>query len=401
MRERVAVFDHYLTICGTGVPGRHRVLLPRPRRRAGQARGARRRPAAARKTSSSGGAIPVGETQREYVEVLSLVNGDRRAEGHVRARDRRRQSDKSTSTTRVRMSRGEIEVSVEPAVGLGRARRTASPSRATSSRSSSRGAACARRRWRFDGSHFAKGKEVAQKEQIPGGGHARRTPPPVHPRRAADAQGVARRRSRPRGSSSSTARTAASPAEATPKVDLKVHVAGDARPERVVLIGRDIVVFGPGFKGGPALRVHHALAVRRRERRLGPVGARPHRRRRGRPRRARRTAHERRRRAPVDSELMFVYQVGADSIDAHLRRSRPGASRGASACRGSCSSSRRPAASRSTSWRPRAARRAGPRRPTRGRRTSPAAARSSRCSCRGAASAALRYRWNGSQFAKQ
>ena len=35
-----------------------------------------------------------------------------------------------------------------------------------------------------------------------------------------------------------------------PKADLEVHVDGDARPERVLLIGRDIVVFGPGFRGG-------------------------------------------------------------------------------------------------------------------------------------------------------
>jgi len=39
-------------------------------------------------------------------------------------------------------------------------------------------------------------------------------------------------------------------ADVAPKVDLRVHVAGDGRPERVVLIGRDVVVFGPGFKGG-------------------------------------------------------------------------------------------------------------------------------------------------------
>ena len=37
-----------------------------------------------------------------------------------------------------------------------------------------------------------------------------------------------------------------------PKVDLKVQVTGDGQPERVLLIGRDIVVFGPGFKGGTA-----------------------------------------------------------------------------------------------------------------------------------------------------
>ena len=40
------------------------------------------------------------------------------------------------------------------------------------------------------------------------------------------------------------------PEDAAPKNDLRVQVAGVARPERVVLIGRDIVVFGPGFKGG-------------------------------------------------------------------------------------------------------------------------------------------------------
>jgi hypothetical protein len=37
-----------------------------------------------------------------------------------------------------------------------------------------------------------------------------------------------------------------------PKVDVQVHVDGDARPERVLLIGKDVVVFGPGFKGGSA-----------------------------------------------------------------------------------------------------------------------------------------------------
>jgi hypothetical protein len=34
------------------------------------------------------------------------------------------------------------------------------------------------------------------------------------------------------------------------RFDIEVHVDGDTRPERVVLIGRDVVVLGPGFKGG-------------------------------------------------------------------------------------------------------------------------------------------------------
>jgi hypothetical protein len=35
-----------------------------------------------------------------------------------------------------------------------------------------------------------------------------------------------------------------------PRFDIEVHVDGDNRPERVALVGRDIVVLGPGFKGG-------------------------------------------------------------------------------------------------------------------------------------------------------
>jgi hypothetical protein len=35
-----------------------------------------------------------------------------------------------------------------------------------------------------------------------------------------------------------------------PRFDLQVDVDGDGRPERVALVGRDLVVFGPGFLGG-------------------------------------------------------------------------------------------------------------------------------------------------------
>lgn len=35
-----------------------------------------------------------------------------------------------------------------------------------------------------------------------------------------------------------------------PKFDVETNVDGDAKNERVILIGKDIVIFGPGFKGG-------------------------------------------------------------------------------------------------------------------------------------------------------
>jgi hypothetical protein len=39
-------------------------------------------------------------------------------------------------------------------------------------------------------------------------------------------------------------------ASAKPKLDVEVNVDGDAKPERVAVFGRDIVVLGPGFKNG-------------------------------------------------------------------------------------------------------------------------------------------------------
>jgi hypothetical protein len=45
-------------------------------------------------------------------------------------------------------------------------------------------------------------------------------------------------------------RDAGLPATTQPRFDFEVHVDGDARPERVLLVGRDIVVLGPGFKNG-------------------------------------------------------------------------------------------------------------------------------------------------------
>ena len=104
--------------------------------------------------------------------------------------------------------------------------------------------------WRWDGARFSKGKEVAQKEQMPSGGTAEH-PSPVHPpepptpkvSKGGDLSArVLDQYRKDRGVGT----------EVTAKVDLRVQVAGDGRPERVVLIGRDIVVFGPGFKNGLA-----------------------------------------------------------------------------------------------------------------------------------------------------
>jgi hypothetical protein len=113
--------------------------------------------------------------------------------------------------------------------------------------------------YRFDGTKFSKSKEVTQREQIPSapagaspergsasGPASGGTPHPPEPPTPKVGRGgdlsaqVLDQYRKDRGVA----------ADVGPTVDLKVQVAGDPRPERVVLLGRDIVVFGPGFKGG-------------------------------------------------------------------------------------------------------------------------------------------------------
>ncbi len=105
------------------------------------------------------------------------------------------------------------------------------------------------RTYRFDGSKFARAGEVAQKPETPstpagaapGPAIARVEPPTPPQKKGGDlAQQMLEQFKKDRGMA----------ADAKPKSDVTVHVAEDARPERVVLIGRDIVVFGPGFKSG-------------------------------------------------------------------------------------------------------------------------------------------------------
>ena len=309
IRERVAVFDRYLTICGTSFMGGTGFFfrdlggdLVKLDVRDVTGRGkqdliVRRR-------------IPVGETQREYVEVLSLMNAADEPKVTFAHEVAVRQGDKHIDNS-MHMARGEVEVAVEPAVGwdalsyrepiMSDVEPILFPWGGVRSQS-----------FRWDGTHFAKGKEITQKEQIPGGGTPDH-PAPVHP-----AEPPTPKVSKGGDLSARVfdlyKKDRSVPAGESPKVDLKVHVAGDGRPERVVLMGKDIVVFGPGFKGGLAYAyvtlsqfadAHDIsdlsardltgdgaadLVVRGVRKMSGDGGS-------------------------VDSELLFVYQVNESSID--------------------------------------------------------------------------------------
>ena len=235
---------------GGRLPRRDRLLRARPRGRAGEARGPRADRAARRGRRRPAQAIG----RRRRARVPRGPDGrqrDRGAEGHLRARDRGPEVGQPHRQRRAPRPRADRRVgrAGHPA---GTRSRTRSPSRATSSRSLFPWGAVRSETYRFDGSKCSTKKgEVGQREQTPvaamGGGTPERPPPhPPEPPTPKVSRGgdlgarVLEQYRADRGVG----------AEVAPKVDLKVQVAGGGPPERVVLLGRDIVVFGPGFKGG-------------------------------------------------------------------------------------------------------------------------------------------------------
>jgi hypothetical protein len=247
MKERIAVWDRYITICGPTYRGGKEYFY--------KDLGGELVHLEARDVTGRGKSdlvlrrrLAPDASTREWFEVWSVLGGDEPTTtfGHeiVVAKDGMRVSDA------VRLSGREIEVSVEPASGWDPSsyrEPTATdvepvllpwgPTRA--------------RTFRFAGTRFVAVREVKQ-APIPG---AAPLPPPFKPVEPPTPEVVrtptgAGRRGLSAQIFDQYKRDRNVPPDAKPKVDLAVNVDGDAQPERVILIGRDIVVFGPGFKGG-------------------------------------------------------------------------------------------------------------------------------------------------------
>jgi hypothetical protein len=251
MRERIAVYEHYLTICGASFLGGtgyfFRDLVGEVvKLEVRDATGRGKADVIVRRRQS------VGDATREYLEIFSAMNNTEEPRLTFAHEIAVRQSDHHIDNA-IRIARGEIEVSVEPPTNWD-ALSYREPIASDVEPILFPWGGVKSQTYRFDGSKFAKAKEVAQRETVPGAGaraatgdEGARLPPhppePPTPRvsRGGDlASQVLEQYRQDRGVGDDVA----------PKVDLKVHVAGDPRPERVVLIGRDLVVFGPGFKGG-------------------------------------------------------------------------------------------------------------------------------------------------------
>jgi hypothetical protein len=247
VRERVAVWDSTLTICGTGYLG-GTAFFQRDlggqlvKLEARDVTGRRGADLIVRRKAS------VGDAEREYLEVLSALTSTGEPIVTFSHEIAVRQSAHHIDNV-VRLARGEIDVTVEPTT-------TWDPLTYREPIASDvepilfPWGGVKSQHYKFDGNKFAKAKETTQQSQVPAapvGATADAPPPhPVEPPTPKVGKGgdlgaqMLDAYRRDRGVDASIA----------PKVDLKVQVAGDPRPERVVLIGRDIVVFGPGFKGG-------------------------------------------------------------------------------------------------------------------------------------------------------
>jgi len=102
-------------------------------------------------------------------------------------------------------------------------------------------------------------------------------------------------------------------ASVAPKVDLRVQLTGDSKPERVLLMGRDIVVLGPGIKGGTAY-AYITLQQFASADDIDDLSARDLTGDGAADLVVRGTRHVKSDSGTVDEESLFVYQVGGDAI---------------------------------------------------------------------------------------
>jgi hypothetical protein len=258
IRERIAVFEHYLTICGTSYLGGtgffYRDLVGELMKlEVRDVSGRHKGDVIVRRRQIS------GDGSREYLEVLSALSAGREPQLTFAHEIGVRGSDKHISNA-VRLAHGEIEVTVEPPSGWDAAS-YGEPIATDVEPILLPWGAVRSQVFRFDGSRFSKAKEVMQKESAapvarparePGSPDDTSHPAMIHPPEPPTPK-VTRGSEAPPSSAQvldQYRRDRAVPSGTTLKVDLQVQVTGDPRPERVVLIGRDIVVLGPGIKDG-------------------------------------------------------------------------------------------------------------------------------------------------------
>lgn len=248
LKERVTVYGSLLTVCGPGYRGGKQFFYRELAQEIVhlEARDLTGRGKEDLVVRLRGGATG---TVRETFQVWSFLGGDEPSttfahEIAVTAGKRR-----VSNVVHVTAGR-DIEVAVEPAVGWDIASYR-EPLAGDGEPVLFPWGGIKARTFRFDGKRFAKASEITQTPQPLPPGVA---PPSLltrDPSRVEPPTPVVKK-----GSDLSAdlldlfRKERGIPDGTKPRFDLEVQVAEDPRPERVVLFGRDLVVFGPGFRGG-------------------------------------------------------------------------------------------------------------------------------------------------------
>ena len=245
-KERISVFGKFFTICGPGYRGGKQFFW---REVAGELASFETRELTGRGKDDMivRRRVTTAGIVHEMLEVWTVATaGDEPVTVFTQEIAIVDPSSKRRIANAIRVSAKEIEVSIEPAVGWD----------ATTFRETTAGeegillpwGTVRSRTFRLEKGKFAKASEVAQAGSAGSstgtgtatGGGTRDLPTPA----------VVKSSDLSRQVMDLYLRDQSVPAGTKPRFDIEVHVDGDARPERVALIGRDIVVLGPGFKGG-------------------------------------------------------------------------------------------------------------------------------------------------------
>jgi hypothetical protein len=252
MRERVAVWGNYLTISGSTYRGGKEYFY--------RDLGGELTHIEARDVTGRGKddlvlrrRVLVEGSTREWFEVWSLLKGDEPTTtfGHEVsiAKDGKRVSNA------IRVAGKEVHVTYEPATGWDASSYREPTVDGVEPLLLPWGATRAET-FRFDGTRFNRTRvEKQTAAAVPVAQESRRLAEPATPEVVVNPARAVSPGAAPSGDLVAQVfaqyrRDHGVPVDARPKVDLTVDVDGDGRPERVVLIGRDIVVLGPGFKGG-------------------------------------------------------------------------------------------------------------------------------------------------------
>jgi hypothetical protein len=247
-KERISVFGKFFTICGPGYRGGHQFFW---REVAGELASFETRDV----TGSGKDDMIVRRRVRgdgathETLEVWTVASGDEPTTIFTQEIAIADVSGKRRVTNAVRVSAKAIEVSVEPAVGWDAAS-FHEPTAGEEGLLLPWGPVKSRT-FRLEKGTFAKSSEVAQAGSPRGasaGGHAGAASPPAP--RDLPTPSVGKSTDMSKQLMLAYLRDRGAPAGTKPRFDIEVHVDEDRRPERVALVGRDIVVLGPGFKGG-------------------------------------------------------------------------------------------------------------------------------------------------------